>query len=267
MFQSSRWAFPAALFLFVQVAGSTPALAAAGQLDTSFGGDGKVTTHFAKRSFDTGFGVALQSNGKIVAVGFSQQSHSRFALARYNPDGTLDPSFGGDGKVRTHFAKGSFDFGFGVALQSDGKIVAAGSSQHRFFTTQRSHARFALARYNPDGTLDPSFGGDGKVTTHFAPKSNDIASGVAIQSDGRIVAAGASRQPRFRFALARYGSDGTLDPSFGGDGKVRTHFATRSGDYASAVALQANGKILVAGDSFRPRGSIDLFALARYLPS
>src|SRR5438874_2198299 len=145
-------------------------------------------------------------------------SSFRFALARYNRNGSLDRSFGGDGKVATHFAKKSREGAESVAIQADGKIVAAGD-------TYQSHDRFALARYNPNGSLDCSFGGDGKVATHFASMSDDNADSVAIQADGKVVAGGETFQSHDRFALARYKPNGSLDRSFGGDGKVATHFA------------------------------------------
>jgi uncharacterized delta-60 repeat protein len=243
------------------------ALASGGQLDGSFGGDGKVTTHFAGRSNDTASAVAIQTDGKIVAAGdsFIPDVSAQFALARYKLDGTLDPSFGEDGKVKTTFAGGSDAGARAVAIQADGKIVAAGY-------TLVGDARFALARYNIDGSLDSSFGGDGKVITRFAEGSSDSAGAVAIQADGQIVVAGSSHIPGVstpRFALARYNPDGDLDPSFGGggDGKVTTQFAEERNDYASAVAIQADGQIVAAGGSFGVFSGDSLFALARYNPN
>ncbi len=166
--------------------GSTFALArynANGSLDTTFDGDGKLTTTFGGTS-SAAYGVAIQSDGKIVAAGYSLSATNNqdFALARYNTDGSLDTSFDGDGKLTTDFGS-FFDFAFSVAIQSDGKIVAAGNSGAG--NTQD----FALARYNTNGSLDTSFDVDGKVTTSFAA-GNDIAYSVAIQTDGKIVAAG-----------------------------------------------------------------------------
>ena len=169
-----------------------------GSLDPSFSGDGKQTTDFAGEDFDVGAsGVALQENGKIVAVGrCGGTGFVDFALARYNPNGSLDPSFSGDGKQRTDFGGG--DAASGVALQGDGKIVAAG------VTSSGSGSDFALARYNPNGTLDASFSGDGKQTTDFG--GTDRAAGVALQADGKIVAAGVGdgTDGTSDFALARY---------------------------------------------------------------
>jgi uncharacterized delta-60 repeat protein len=159
-----------------------------GSLDTSFDGDGKVTTDFGS-PFDVALGVAIQPDGRIVAAGTA--AGDDFALARYNRDGTLDTSFDGDGKVTTDF--GAMDAALGApAIQPDGKIVAAG------YTT--AGGDFALARYNRDGSLDTSFDGDGKVTTDFGSPF-DVAAGVAMQPNGRIVAAGGDGGD---FALARY---------------------------------------------------------------
>src|SRR5204862_7604868 len=125
-------------------------------------------------------GGAPQAEGKMVAVGRAGQD---FALARYNPNGSLDPSFSGDGKQRTDL--GGIDQTTGVALQADGKIVAVGAKADN--TT--GIGDFALARYNPNGSLDPSFSSDGKETTDFG-SSGDRAHGVVIQADGKIVAVG-----------------------------------------------------------------------------
>jgi uncharacterized delta-60 repeat protein len=155
----------------------------AGALDTTFDTDGKVTTDFG--STDQIWSVAIQTDGKIVAVG---KSDTDFALARYTTAGALDTTFDTDGKVTTDF--GSTDWAHSVAIQSDGKIIAAGYSNNNF----------ALARYTTAGALDTTFDTDGKVTTDFG--STDRAHSVAIQSDGKIVAAGFSNN---NFALIRYG--------------------------------------------------------------
>jgi len=225
-----------------------------GSLDTSFSGDGKETTDFGGVDDGAG-GVALQGDGKIVAVGRAGNilATQDFALARYNPDGTLDTSFSGDGKLTTNF--GGFDAATGVALQSDGKIVAVGGTG-----CCSAASAFALSRYNPNGTLDTSFAGDGKQTTNFG--ANEGAHGVALQGDGKIVAVG--RAGGGGFAIARYNPNGTLDTSFSGDGKQTAHVG--SGE-ANAVALQANAKIVVVGSG----GGIGLrstgFVVARLNPN
>ena len=183
--------------------------------------------------------IAAQSDGKFVVAGGD-------TVARYNSDGSLDSSFDGDGTVTTDFGRN--DTALSVALQADGKIVVAGSSG----------SDFALARYNSDGSLDRSFDGDGKLTTDFAG-GEDSAAGVAVQSDGKIVVAGNSDGD---FALARYNRDGSLDRSLNGNGKLTTDFGS-SQDRVTSMALQADGKIVVAGYTFN--GSFNVFALARYV--
>jgi uncharacterized delta-60 repeat protein len=236
---------------FLTAALASPALAAPGDIDTSFGGDGKVTTNFTA-DFDGAEGVAIQADGKILAAGTS--GGKKFGLARYETDGTLDTSFGGgDGKVSTDLTAGP-DAANGVAIQADGKIVAAGIAN-----IEGADPKFALARYNADGTLDTSFSSDGIVRTNFTP-GFDAANDLGIQADGKIVAAGFAGSGNARFALARYNTDGTLDTSFGGDGKVRTNF-TAGFDAAGGMDIQANGKIVAAGFTGGPN---TMFALARY---
>jgi serralysin len=123
--------------------------------------------------------------------------------------------------------------------------------------------RFALARYRTDGSLDQSFDDDGKLTTNLSP-SRDVVTGVAIQADGKIVAAGvAGVVADSRFAVARYNANGSLDVSLTGDGKVTTDF-TPERDSATAVAIQADGKIVAVGIAGSERSNTK-FALARYL--
>jgi uncharacterized delta-60 repeat protein len=198
-----------------------------GSLDTTFNGDGKVTTNFGSGS--RAQAVAIQSDGKIVAAGYTTTpGNFDFALARYNTDGSLDTSFDGDGKTTTDF--GYSDYARSMTIQSDGKIVVAGYSNNNF----------VLARYNTDGSLDTTFDADGKLTTDFGGADNAFS--MAIQSDGKIVVAGSSNND---FALSRYNTDGSLDTSFDGDGKLTTNF--NNYDYAYAVAIQSDGKIVVAG--------------------
>jgi uncharacterized delta-60 repeat protein len=245
----------------------SPIEAAPGDLDPTFGNGGKVLTPIGNSGGSAAYDLIFQSDGKIVVVGFSNSGTSSvpnydFALVRYNPDGTLDTSFGTGGKVTTDFG-GTEDLGYGVAIQSDGKIVVVGGSNSSSASTN-----FALARYNTDGTLDSSFGTGGKVITDFAGGS-DAANAVAIQSNGKIVAAGYSRASNVQgddFAVARYNTDGTLDNSFGTGGKVITDFGG-SFEFADEIIIQSDGKIIAAGVSgnFVPgSGFRRKFALVRY---
>jgi uncharacterized delta-60 repeat protein len=229
----------------------------AGDLDPTFGAGGKVTTDFAVGFSDLASAVVLQSDGKIVTAGGAGVD---FGLARYNADGTLDTTFGVGGKVTTNFL--GFDTAFALGQQSDRKLVAAGVANQG-----SGNANFALARYNADGSLDPGFGAGGKVITDFAGR-DDFVFAIVPQPDGKIVVAGYTGFDvpppfgiSFNFALARYNEDGSLDASFGTGGKVATDFNSDS-DRASAVLLQADGRLVAGGTS--SNGGFPDFALARY---
>ena len=198
---------------------------------------------------------SVQSDGKIVAVGTTQHPttfDTRFALARYAGDGSLDTSFGVGGKVTTGFG-GTSNLAFAVAVQGDGKLIAAGVAGGG-----PTGADIALARYNADGSLDASFGAGGKVVTDFA-LTHEAAYGLATQPDGKLVVVGSIRPfgPYATnlpdFALARYNPNGSLDTSFGGDGKVSTAFTAGWGDQGFGIALAPGGKIVRGrlGDSRR----------------
>ena len=221
-----------------------------GTRDSTFDVDGKVTTDFTSGP-DWANAVAIQANGKIVAAGKAAGAGGKFALARYNTNGSLDTSFGGDGKVTTNFTSGD-DLAFGVAINSvDGTIVVAG------FVDDGPGSKFGLARYDADGSRDATFDVDGRVTTDLTA-GRDGAYGVAIQpADGKIVAAGTADFQRF--ALARYNTDGSLDTSFSGNGTARPDF-TAGSDYARGVTIQpVDGKIVAAGSAGNSG-----FAVVRY---
>ncbi len=220
-----------------------------GSLDLDFGNGGKVTVGFGM-SYDHGQSLALQPDGKIVVAGYKVEGiHSDFVLLRFDVNGTLDSTFGTNGKVITDFGTGN-DEGQSVTIQPDGKIVVAGYNS----------SDFALARYLSDGSLDLGFGTSGKVTTDFG--SSDEAYGVTMQSDGKILLAGRRYGTGGKgIALARYHADGSLDTSFGVGGLVTTSVGT-VGDAAYSIALQSDGKIVVGGRSHN--GTANDFVLLRY---
>jgi uncharacterized delta-60 repeat protein len=226
-----------------------------GALDPTFDSDGKVTTDFGGRS-DGADDVALQSDGKIVVVGSGFAAPVRpvdFALARYNPDGSLDATFGEGGKVLTTFAQNSIDGANAVVLQPDGKIVAAGR------TRSGPRNAFAVARYLPDGSLDPSFDGDGLAVTQLS-EGDDIAFDLALQRDGKLVAAGWSSPGGFDIAMARFNPDGSLDTSFDRDGMVLGTSFRPASTYAAQAVVQRDGKLVTGGAGlarFNPDGSVD----------
>jgi uncharacterized delta-60 repeat protein len=221
-----------------------------GTLDSSFGTGGIVRTNF-NNSFDYSEAILIQPDGKIVAAGYSfNGSFFDFALARYNADGTPDTTFDGDGMLTTDFTGGD-DLAFSLALQTDGKLVAAGVTG----------TDFGLARYNPNGSLDATFDEDGKVSTSI--NNFDAAYALAVQTDGKIVAAGETDAgTNSDFALVRYNADGSLDTGFDADGKVTTAIGGGN-EFAEALTIQTGGKIIAAGHSFNAAGNAD-FALVRY---
>ena len=234
-----------------------------GSLDRSFGSGGIVTTFFPAGSF--AFAVALQSDGKIIAAGThfadfnpGDMSDTDFALARYNPDGSLDSTFGNGGTVTTDFF-GTEDDVFSVLIQPDGKIVAVGSAND-----PADFYDFAAVRYLSNGTLDTTFGVGGKVSTDFGHRGFDQALSAALQSDGKIVAAGFATSVdgiRENFGVARYTSSGVLDTTFSSDGKTEIDFGSCCQD-AYQVLLQSDGKIVTVGFPQSEQSDSD-FLLAR----
>ncbi len=220
-----------------------------GSLDISFGKGGIVTVHFEDNDYAKA--VAIQSDGKIVVAGYSKISGDYdFSIVRLYSNGNLDTTFGeyGDGKETVSFSGN--DYANAVAIQSDGKIVAAG------YAHNGTDHDFAFLRLTSDGSPDTDFGtsGDGTVTVDFEYDEydfcgdDDYANAVAIQSDGKIIAAGYADDGTDKdFALVRLTSNGSPDTSFGasGDGTVTVDFGYNN--YAKAVAIQSDGKIIVAG--------------------
>jgi uncharacterized delta-60 repeat protein len=248
-----------------------------GSLDPGFGSAGITATDVGAGT-DRAFAVAIQKDGKIVVAGLAHVgAKNEIGLVRYVPGGTLDPSFSGDGKVTTPI--GSDSLANAVAIQPDGKIVVAG------YAITAATPDFAVARYNSNGTLDSSFSGDGIVTTPIND-ATDIATGVAIQSNGFIVVVGNTDHSGNRMAVVRYTPSGSLDPGFGtggsssggmtavrlntngtpdttfsGDGAVATA-PEASGSAANAIAIQPNGHIVIAG--WASNGTRHDFAVVRY---
>ena len=219
---------------------------AEGALDESFGDGGRVVTDFD--AADYGYGVAIQADGKIVVAGSSGDD---FALARYNTDGSLDSDFGDGGRVWTDF--GDFEQGLSLTIQVDGKIVVAGASE----------ADFAIARYKTDGSLDTEFDGDGQVVTDLG--GWDTAHSVTVLADGDILVAGYGGAGDGDFAIARYNGDGSLDTGFGDNGIVTTDFG--GWDVGYGVMILEDGDFVVAGSSYQFGGGGSNFALARYNPN
>lgn len=227
-----------------------------GGLDESFGGDRKVTTDFGCvalcspfPSHDRALAIALQPDGKVIAAGFADR---RFALARYNTDGSLDATFGKGGRVVTGFAEGQAVIA-ALALQTDGRIVAAG-------TVNRATA---LARYEANGALDRTFGDGGTVIVDLGP-GTDLAYDVLVQPDASIAIVATVFEVASSsgdVAVLRFTSTGEADLTFGKAGVVITDTSVR--EEGHAIAMHPNGMLVVAGSTFTAIDN-EAFLLLRY---
>lgn len=233
-----------------------------GTLDASFGTGGSVVTAIAPgRGADEARAVLVEPDGRIVIGGYSDASGTDkdFLVVRYNPNGSLDTSFGHGGKTVTNIGDGT-DQVYTLARQADGKIVAGGSAAFSTSTGQD----FALIRYNGNGSLDNSFGSGGQVTTAIGSfGANELIYSIVLQPVGgetRIVAVGGEGT----FIAARYTASGALDPSFGNAGKVTTPVSGTNWDEATAVVRQADGKLLVGGWVYEGVSSSGNFVVLRY---
>jgi len=247
--RSRRFLLCVGLFAAVMIL-PTALRATPGDIDPTFGmGLGFVTTDFNNGGNDYMGKIAVQKDGKIVAIGESF-SPGKFALARYNADGSLDTSFGIGGKVITVIANVR-EVAFDVLILPNGNILVSGSID----LPTSINRSWALLRYKSDGSLDTTFGNNGITMTDFGP-DDDQAYGIALQSDGKIVVAGRkgiqfypADQRKGNVALARYTADGALDTTFGVGGKVINDFGQGLESYAIAVMIQPDDKIVIAGTS------------------
>lgn len=228
-----------------------------GVLDTTFGGgDGVVLRQFSYDNNDTANAVAIDSSDRIVVVG---KAGTDWIFSRYTSSGSADTSFGTTGTLSLS-GLATYHSGLAVAIQSNGKIVAAGYAAESNFVV----AGIVLVRLNSNGSADTSFDGDGVKTTALS-SGFDMARSIALQSDGKIVVAGTtynSTSGDFDFAVLRYTTSGALDSSFDGDG-IKTLAIDSGNNIGESVRIDSNGKILVAGYVDRS-GSDDLFAVARF---
>ncbi len=234
----TRCAWIAALTSTALALASAPAAAAPGDLDRSFAGDGVQVTDIAGDR-DQALALARQPNGRLVAAGVADEGtqDDNTAIARYLGTGALDSSFDTDGRLTTAFSPADQDAARAVAVQGDGRLVVAGYVGNG--------ADMAVARYLPDGRLDPNFSSDGKREIDLGSSTNqDVAEAVAIQPDGRIVIAGRGTDENSDLAVVRLDHDGSLDGSFSGDGKRLIDIGE---DFARDLAIQPDGRIVVAG--------------------
>ena len=225
-------------------------MASPGDLDTSFAGNGRKTIDFG--GTDAANAVLVQPDGRIVVAGGGAAANS-FCVARLRSNGNLDAAFASGGKRVIGFG-GDNEFALGAALQDDGKIVVAGGSD----------VRVAVARLNPNGSLDRAFSGDGKKSFRWAPFAFSGASAVLALPSGKLLVGGFSGPEGGDIQVARLNADGAFDTTFGTGGKAAVDFGGT--DSGLAIALQPNGRILVTGESsvasavvarLRPGGALD----------
>ncbi len=208
-----------------------------GVIDNTFGNKGKDSTSIT--GYDKMNSLVIQPDGKILAAGYGSSSCE---LVRYQTNGALDNNFGTNGILKTNFG-GNVGQLKGMVLQTDGKIIVVG------YSSDTKHSLMTLMRLKTDGTIDNTFGTNGVAGT-FIDSTRNEANSVVLQSDGKIVVSGFTQKTGFLSYLlvARYLSNGTLDPTFGTGGYTKVKVGYRD-QHATKVALQADGKILVATNS------------------
>ncbi len=225
------------------------ALGAPGDLDAGFDGDGKRTIDYG--GADSGQAVALQPDGRILVAGYGDPD-TAMTVTRLHPDGSLDLSFGDGGTGSVNFF--GRDFAYAVAVQPDGKVVLVGETR-----AVAAAANIAVARLDPDGTPDLGFDVNGIRVIDLL--GDDRGQAVALQPDGKILVAGFGGAFGNAITVTRLNPDGTIDAGFGdgGTGGVDLGGLER----AFGVALQRDGKIVIAGDRFPPGGGARDVLVAR----
>ncbi len=194
--------------------------------------------------------MAIQADGKIVVVGSAWGNE--IVVARYNADGSLDTSFGVGGTAIADF--GGWNYAFSVAIDGEGRIVVAGEADE---------SSFALLRFNADGSLDTTFGAAGVLVTTFPVDGDSLAYSVKIDADDRILVTGSvAADGQNDILMARYLSNGSLDPSFGAGGEVVTSIV--GGALSFSAAIDSQGRIVVAG--LTCLGSSWTYVVVRYTP-
>ena len=230
-----------------------------GSLDTSFGSSGIVITTFGSPpSVTEAYGAGVQPDGKIVAAGLAIATSgssvtSDLAAARYNTNGALDFSFGSLGRTQANVGGSTLDVGYAMVIQPDGKIIVAGGAgigdlpgPADYWANVNSFV--ALARFDTTGALDTTFGNNGTVVTEVGAYS-DFATSLALQPDGKIVVAGASRNGNYKWFAQRYNADGSLDTSYGNNGSTLLDFGSGNNEVANGLALDSFGRAVIAGDA------------------
>lgn len=213
-----------------------------GALDPDFNHDGKITADWPNAFSEGVLDLAIGPNGRVVAAGYAMLPADRadettMAVARFTSDGAFDEGFSSNGKTFVDFTETDFELGAAVAVDSSNRVVVGSGVNNKF----------GLARLTSGGVLDNTFHGNGVLTTDFVTSAREDIDDIAIQSNGRIVAAGwAHLDGKFVFANARYLTNGDLDQEYHQDGKAFVDFTTRD-ELGAAVIIDSGGGILTAG--------------------
>ena len=226
-----------------------------GSLDSTFGTNGIVYADVTSYKFDLALDVVVQPDNKIVVAGHSYLTLENAVISRFNEDGSPDTGFADNGVAIVPLSPdqghGSFQ---DLALQPDGKIVAAGYALGLNGTGGYNSTSPAVARLNVNGSLDTTFGTNGKVTLPTIFNANDQFNALHLQSDGKILAGGSAGYPfpymRSEFYLTRLTTTGAVDTSFGAEGKLLFDFTGSNGDYLNYlqdIHQMADGRIVTTG--------------------
>lgn len=241
---------PQSAGLAVTIDTATPAMP--GLLDSTLGGVGKAVSGLSGSGYDAARTAgAWQSDGKLIVAGYVGGGAADFGVARYNSDGSLDTQFGLGGRLLIDIADG-YDVANHVALQADGKILLAGMATVGEIpgVSTASGSRMAVVRLNPNGTLDPTFDGDGKlVIPRVKPYLGAEAIRIVALADGRILVGGTAQANNDRdLVVLRLSAAGVVDDQFGVNGLAAVDFGADD-DFLTGLAVQADGKVLLAGSS------------------
>lgn len=219
-----------------------------GSLDTSFDNDGKIEVGYGS-NYEFCHTTTIQPDEKLLIAGSSNGS---FSMARLNTNGTYDNDFSGDGKLIFSFGAGIGSKINKILLQPDGKIIAIGQAYNG------TDYDFGMARFNTDGSVDTTFGTNGKTNVNIGP-ANDFGRAAVLQTDGKIIICGYSNNSSGdSFSIIRLNNDGSLDTNFGTNGKIYYNIPTKNYCVAESIVLQSDGKIVLAGHADGD------FALLRY---
>lgn len=226
-----------------------------GNLDNSFNGNGLVVTGSSNGVNDNGWAVLVQDDEKIILAG---SSDGRIGVIRYNDDGSLDDTFGSNGIVLTTYGNDDI-YGIGAAIQDDQRIIVGGA------VNISSEWDYSVAKYNPDGSLDLTFGNDGIAIAYR--DGDDLSRAFCLQTDGKILVGGYSvfidPWPSFEFSIQRFNPDGSVDSSFGTDGLAHINKQGHLNELWS-IAVQEDGKIVAAGETYDQNGDNADFVLIRF---